>query len=113
MPTAFTVLVALDHAATISIGGVSHAKVDDLQNRLGFLVSLATTVAQLEGLPEAGERLASARAVLDRSRLAVEGAFRTALTDAERRWLRQHRPPEAAHWNLLTNLTVSDVRDTA
>jgi len=92
---------------------VQHAKVDDLQNRLGFLVSLAAAVAQREGLAQAGTQLASARTVLERSRLAVEGAFRTSLTDAERRWLRQHRPPEAAHWNLLTNLSVADVRDAA
>jgi hypothetical protein len=26
------------------------------------------------------------------------------MTDAERRWLRQHRPPQAEHWNLLTDL---------
>lgn len=92
---------------------VRHAKVDDLQNRLGFLVSLAAAVALREGLPDAEAQLAPARAVLERSRLAVEGAFRTSLTDAERRWLRQHRPPEAAHWNLLTNLSVADVRDAA
>ncbi len=92
---------------------VRHTKVDDLQNRLGFLVSLATAVAQREGLVQAGTQLASARTALERSRLAVEGAFRTSLTDAERRWLRQHRPPEAAHWNLLTSLSVADVHDAA
>lgn len=90
---------------------VRHAKLDDLQNRLGLLVSLAAVVAQREGLPEAEAQLASARAVLERSRLAVEGAFRTSLTDAERRWLRQHRPSDASHWNLLTNLSVADVLD--
>jgi hypothetical protein len=26
------------------------------------------------------------------------------MTDAERRWLRQQRPPQAEHWNLLTDL---------
>lgn len=92
---------------------VRHAKVDDLQNRLGFLVSLAAAVARREGFAQVETHLASAHAVLERSRLAVEGAFRTSLTDAERRWLRQHRPPEAAHWNLLTNLTAADVRDAA
>lgn len=92
---------------------VRHAKVDDLQNRLGFLVSLAAAVARREGFAQVETHLASAHAVLERSRLAVEGAFRTSLTDAERRWLRQHRPPEAAHWNLLTNLSAADVRDAA
>ncbi len=92
---------------------VRHSKVDDLQNRLGFLVSLAATVAEREGFAEAAEQLAAARTVLERSRLAAEGSFRTSLTDAERRWLRQHRPPEAEHWNLLTNLSAADVRDAA
>lgn len=92
---------------------VRHAKVDDLQNRLGFLVSLAATVAQREGLAGVEVQFASARAILERSRLVAEGAFRTALTEAERRWLRQHRPPDAAHWNLLTNLTASDIRHAA
>lgn len=92
---------------------VRQAKVDDLQNRLGFLVSLATAVAEREGLAAVEVQLAAARAVLERSRLVAEGAFRTALTAAERRWLRQHRPPDAAHWNLLTNLTASDIRHAA
>lgn len=92
---------------------VRHAKVDDLQNRLGFLVSLATAVAQREGLAAAEVPLASARAVLERSRLVAEGAFRTALTEAARRWLRQHRPPAAVHWNLLTNLTGAEIGDIA
>lgn len=92
---------------------VRHAKVDDQQNRLGFLVSLATAVARREGLAAAEAQLAAARAVLEPSRLAAESAFRSTLTDAERRWLRQHRPPDAAHWNLLTNLTASDIRHAA
>jgi transcriptional regulator with XRE-family HTH domain len=92
---------------------VRHAKANDLQNRLGFLVSLAAEAAQREGQTEARAQLTSARAVLERSRLAAEGAFRTTLSDAERRWLRQHRPPDAAHWNLLTNLTVADISDAA
>jgi len=92
---------------------VRHAKVDDLQNRLGFLVSLAAETALREGQTKAAAQLTSALAGLERSRLAAEGAFRTTLSDAERRWLRQHRPPAAAHWNLLTNLTVADGRDAA
>jgi hypothetical protein len=27
------------------------------------------------------------------------------MTDAERRWLREYRPPAAAEWNLLSDLT--------
>jgi transcriptional regulator with XRE-family HTH domain len=92
---------------------VRHAKVDDLQNRVGFLVSLAAQAAQHQGQAAAAAQLTSARAVLERSRLAGEGAFKATLSDAERRWLRRHRPPEAAHWNLLTNLMVADIPDAA
>ena len=92
---------------------VRHAKVDDLQNRLGFLVSLAAEVAQRQGQAAAATQLTSARAVLERSRLAGEGAFRGTLSDAERRWLRHHRPPAATHWNLLTNLKTADLPDAA
>jgi len=90
-----------------------HVKADDLQNRLGFLVSLAAQTAERKGDAVAAARLAAARLALDRSRLVGEGAFRASLSEAERRWLRQHRSPEAAHWNLLTNLTVADVPDAA
>jgi transcriptional regulator with XRE-family HTH domain len=92
---------------------VQHAKANDLQNRLGFLVSLAAKAAQREGQANARAQLMSVRAALERSRLAAEGAFKATLSDAERRWLRQHRPPDAAHWNLLTNLTAADIPDAA
>ena len=80
-----------------------------MQNRLGFVVSLAEQAASRKPDVEALGRLAAARALLDRSRLVREDAFRASMTGAERRWLRQHRPPDAAYWNLLTNLTVVDV----
>ena len=67
---------------------VRHAKVDDLQNRLGFLVSLATQFAQRRAQTDAAAQLTSVRAELERSRLAGKGAFRATLSDAERRWLR-------------------------
>jgi len=92
---------------------VRHAKMDDLQNRLGFLVSVAEQASERRGHTAAAGQLAVARGVLERSRLAAEGAFRTTLSEAERHWLRLHRPPEAVHWNLLTSLTVADIPDGA
>jgi hypothetical protein len=88
---------------------VRHAKVDDLQNRLGFLVSLAAQAAERKGDTAAAGRLTAALTTLDLSRLVREDAFRRSMLDAERRWLRQHRPSDAAYWNLLTNLTVTHV----
>ena len=85
------------------------AKVNDLQNRLGFLVALARQLAERTGSVEAAERLAARERVLEHSRLQREDAFRPSMTEAERRWLRQHRPPDAVHWNVLTNLTAGDL----
>jgi transcriptional regulator with XRE-family HTH domain len=85
---------------------VRRAKVDDLQNRLGFLVTLARQLAEQRGDTEAAERLAVPELALEHSRLQREDVFRASMTDAERRWLRQHRPPEAAHWNVLTSLSA-------
>jgi transcriptional regulator with XRE-family HTH domain len=85
------------------------AKVNDLQNRLGFLVTLARQLAERTERIEAAERLAVREEVLAFSRLQREDAFRPSMTEAERRWLRQHRPSEAAQWNLLTNLVAADL----
>jgi transcriptional regulator with XRE-family HTH domain len=76
----------------------------DLQNRLGYVVSLARNVAHLQGL-DVTRVLEEREALLERSRLVREDVFgRSSLTDAERRWLRSNRPPEAAHWNILSDL---------
>lgn len=83
---------------------VPRAKQRDLQNRLGYVVSLARGVADLQGLRVA-RALEERESLLDRSRLVREDAFgRGSLTEAERRWLRSNRPPAAAHWNVLSDL---------
>jgi hypothetical protein len=35
------------------------------------------------------------------------------MTQAERAWLREHRPKSAEHWNLLTDLTVEQLDHVA
>lgn len=85
------------------------AKVNNLQNRLGFLVTLARQLAERTERTEAAKRLALPEQTLEYSRLQREDAFRPSMTEAERRWLRQHRPPEAAQWNVLTNLSAVDL----
>lgn len=85
------------------------ARVNDLQNRLGFLVTLARQLAERTGNADAALRLALPEQVLGHSRLLREDAFRPSMTDVERRWLRQNRPPEATHWNVLTNLSAGDL----
>jgi len=90
---------------------VREAKLRDLQNRLGFVVSLAREVAEREGDPR---RLAALRALevaLEPSRLAREDTLgRAGLAEAERRWLTAHRSEAARHWNLLTDWTAEALR---
>ena len=86
---------------------VRQAKLRDAQNRLGFLValakSLATTKAQFR---DALEPLSSVEEQLERARLVREDTLcRDFMPVAERRWLEAHRSPLARHWNLLTGLT--------
>ena len=88
---------------------VREAKVDDLQNRLGFLVSVARQLAERRGESETARKLAEQEHTLEGSRLQREGAFRESLTDAERRWLREHRPPHAAYWNMLSTVNASEL----
>lgn len=88
---------------------VRQAKLDDLQNRLGFLVTLARQLAEQRGNAEAVARLARAERALEYSRLQREDAFRHSMTEAERRWLRQHRSREATRWNVLTNLNAREL----
>jgi len=89
---------------------LDQAKLSNLQNRLGYLVSLARTVAQKRGDSTAFTRLLEAERRLEDARLVKENTLNRALTDAERRHLRVHRPASAAHWNLLTSLQAKDLR---
>jgi transcriptional regulator with XRE-family HTH domain len=94
---------------------VRHAKLHDLQNRLGFVTTLASRLgASQSSTPPTDEphsrKLKEYTAVLDRSRLAKEDTLcHDSLTEAERKWLRLHRPVEAAHWNLLTDMKTENL----
>ncbi len=86
---------------------LAQARLRDLQNRVGFVVALAKAVADRHHDVEAFKTLDRVEGALEPSRLAREDTLaRESMTQAERRWLRTHRPPLAAHWNLLTGLTA-------
>jgi transcriptional regulator with XRE-family HTH domain len=89
---------------------VGEAKQWNMQNRLGYLVSLAMDVARRRGDSTALSRLERVEQQLEDARLAKEDTLGRTLTEPERRYLREHRPPAAAHWNLLTSLRVDDLR---
>jgi transcriptional regulator with XRE-family HTH domain len=86
------------------------AKLRDRQNRLGFVVELARQAARRSGDSELEQRLVSWVAALEPSRLARKDTLcKESMTQAERAWLRTHRPKSAKHWNLLTDLTVEQL----
>lgn len=90
---------------------VREAKLRDLQNRLGFVVSLARRLAERAGDERKGQALNELETELERSRLAREDTLCNAsLPEPERRWLAENRPEEAKHWNVLTDWTVDALR---
>jgi len=93
---------------------VREAKLRDLQNRLGFVVSLARQLAVRVGDERNARPLVDLEEHLDRSRLAREDTLcRASLPEPERRWLVEHRPDAAKHWNLLTDWTADALRYAA
>lgn len=84
-----------------------NAKLNDRQNRLGFVVDLAEEFAEKTGDESRKRSLSQNKAVIERSRLAREDTLSNeSMTQAERKWLRRNRPSKARHWNLLTDLDV-------
>jgi len=80
---------------------VERAKVHDAQNRLAYVVTLASELVE----PAEATPLLELVRGLESSRLAREDTLcNDAMTETERRWLREHRSEQAEHWNLLTDL---------
>jgi len=85
---------------------VRAAKVHNLQNRLGFVTSMARRLAEQRGNESVAAALRQEELALEKARLVREDTLcHGSLSDAERRWVRAHRPAEARHWNLLTDLS--------
>ncbi len=84
---------------------VENARKFNLQNRLGFVVTLARRVAEMRHEGVRSAELSQLENLLDDSRLAKEDAFyRPSRTASERDWLRKNRTEDAVHWNLLTDM---------
>ena len=85
---------------------VGRVKQRDLQNRLGYVVHLAFELAMHRQLAETAATLDAVVQQLGRARLVREDTLcDESMTNAERRWLREHRPAAAAAWNVLSDLT--------
>ncbi len=86
---------------------VPYSKQHDLQNRLGFVVTLARQLAERRDDAVTANSLKRWEHVLEESRLQKEDSFAgEALTEAERPWLKSNRSAEAAQWNLMSNVTA-------
>lgn len=94
---------------------VRQAKLQDAQNRLGFLAALAKNLAATRPqFQSAFAQLLAVEEELERSRLAREDTLsRESMPDAERRWLETNRSPLAQHWNMLTGLTTDQLSHAA
>ncbi len=85
---------------------IKAAKVNDLQNRLGFVTAVAREVAESRSDAATAVRLRSFKTELENSMLAREGTLcNERMTQAERRWLADNRPETAKRWRLLTDLS--------
>ena len=87
-----------------------NAKMRDRQNRVAFILSLASQVAEKRGDTALAKGLCDKVNRLERSRFAAEDTLcREHMTQAERKWLRNNRSPAAEPWNLLTDLSTDQL----
>jgi len=88
-----------NHAAQMDLPWlVRQAKLQNLQNRMGFIFREAAV-----------DTVAGAIEELDRARLLQEATLCwDAMPAATRNWMRLNRSPSAAHWNILTRLRSDD-----
>ena len=88
---------------------LDRAKRLDLQNRLGFVVSLAREIREARG-ETVPVPLADLEGGLEHSRLARFGTLcRASMSEDEGCYLYEHRPEQARRWNLLTDLKAGDL----
>jgi len=87
---------------------ISEAKMRELQNRLGFTISLARLVADHNpAYRHRSRQLHQFEELVEPSRLAREDTYGRKETSGRMRvWLRENRSEEAKHWNLLTDLKM-------
>ena len=85
---------------------VREARARNLQNRLGFVVTLGRQAGKRDELQPLEQTLRD-------SKLEKEDSFCKELNEAERRWLSEHRSEEARQWNLLSDLRPDTLRYVA
>lgn len=93
---------------------VENAKQRNLQNRLGFLVTVAREAAERGADAHAVATLSRVEKELELARLAAETTLgRESMPEAEKAWLRENRSEAARHWNVLSGLTAESLPDAS
>jgi len=86
-------------------------KMYDLQNRLGFVLSVALGLAEQRQDKSTAATLSRREADLVPSMLVREGTLcNDKMTNAERRWLATNRTDDARRWRILASLSPQLVR---
>jgi transcriptional regulator with XRE-family HTH domain len=87
---------------------VRYAKMFDLQNRLGFVVTLARQLAEKVNDEQKAKYLSEVEKTLENSRLFNEAVLSNkSITEVEKKYLRKNRPKEAKHWRVLSDLSIN------
>lgn len=87
-----------------------NAKVRDLQNRLGFTLTLARKVAMQTQFSSVAALLRKQETQLRDSVLARQDTYcYESMTKSERKWLAARRPEDAAAWHVLSDLDANQL----
>jgi transcriptional regulator with XRE-family HTH domain len=93
---------------------VRESKLHDVQNRLGFAVTLARELAEHKQNKSAVQKLRAIEEWLEPSVLARTQTFcHEAMSQAERRWLQRKRSARARRWNILSDLSPEHLTHAA
>jgi transcriptional regulator with XRE-family HTH domain len=85
---------------------VKQTKINDIQNRLGFVLTLARLIAEQMNNTAIADRLREVEKSLHASVLVRELTFcNEHMPQAERQWLKKNSTREAKHWNVLSDLS--------
>jgi transcriptional regulator with XRE-family HTH domain len=81
-------------------------KINDLQNKLGFVICLARKLAENLKDMDKVQFLLKKESELSNSRLFQESIFNCNLTETEINWVKNKRSKEAKFWRILSDLEV-------
>ncbi len=86
------------------------AKINNLQNRLGFLTTIARQIAESKNNKNCILVLKNQEVEIEKSRLFAEDFFcNSNITEVEKNWLKNNRSKEAKFWRLFTDLRIENL----